>query len=266
MANIKKNKGKTKNTKSKATTTKTTKKQPQTRSSRHVAPATHKVKVRKVRFGRILLVLTILFLLVYLVMQVFSFPIKNIYIAGNDFLSDQEIIELAHIEDYPSMFKYTKSEIEGNLEKNTYIKEAKVKKKNLKEIHITIEENKPLFYDSSKEKTILLDRTEVESDLNAPILLNYVPDTIYESFIDKLSLVDNNIMYKISEIKYDPNDVDDERFLLTMNDGNYVYLTLYKFEKINNYVDIIKEVLTKYKKEKGTLFLDEGEYFEVFKN
>ena len=41
----------------------------------------------------------------------------------------------------------------------------------------------------------------------------------------------------MSEIKYDPNDVDDERFIITMNDGNYVYLTLHKFNKINHYLE-----------------------------
>ena len=44
-----------------------------------------------------------------------------------------------------------------------------------------------------------------------------------------------------------------------MNDGNQVYLTLNKFTKIDNYLDIIKEFDNK----KGILYLDSGEYFEV---
>ena len=63
----------------------------------------------------------------------------------------------------------------------------------------------------------------------------------------------------LGEIKYDPNNVDDERFLLFMNDGNYVYINLNKFKSINSYMDIIK----KFKTEKGILFLDSGEYFKV---
>ena len=49
-----------------------------------------------------------------------------------------------------------------------------------------------------------------------------------------------------------------------MNDGNYVYINLRTMKKINNYVEIMKEVLSKYDEEKGILFLDEGEYFKVF--
>jgi cell division septal protein FtsQ len=79
-----------------------------------------------------------------------------------------------------------------------------------------------------------------------------------------LLLIDEEIYMRISEIQYDPNEVDDKRFYLTMNDGNSVYLTLKTFEKLNNYLDILKEVISKYKDKKGILFLDEGEYFEVF--
>ena len=71
--------------------------------------------------------------------------------------------------------------------------------------------------------------------------------------------IDYGIVKRMSEIKYDPNEVDDERFLITMNDGNYVYLTLNKFNKINHYLDIIKEFDNK----KGVLYLDSGEYFKV---
>ena len=44
-----------------------------------------------------------------------------------------------------------------------------------------------------------------------------------------------------------------------MNDGNYVYLTLNKFLKINSYLDIVKEFNNK----KGILYLDSGEYFKI---
>ena len=75
-----------------------------------------------------------------------------------------------------------------------------------------------------------------------------------------MGLLNKDILIRISEIKYDPNDIDNERFYLTMNDGNYVYLTLNKFDKINNYLEIVKTFNNK----KGILYLDSGEYFEIF--
>ena len=69
--------------------------------------------------------------------------------------------------------------------------------------------------------------------------------------------IDEDIMPIISEIKYDKNDVDDERFLFSMNDGNYVYITLSKMRKINNYGKIVESI----KDQKGILYLDYGNYF-----
>lgn len=222
-----------------------------------------KVKRRRLRIGRVLLVFLVLFFLFYLLSRLLSFPIRSIFISGNTLLSDQEIIELAHLENYPSYFSYTKGDIRRKLEKNTYIMKAKVTKKRWREIWIEIEENKPLFYDSSAEKTVLKDKTLVEDDAIVPILLNYVPDTIYDLFVTNMAKIEEDVFYRISEIKYDPNDVDEGRFLFTMNDGNYVYVTVRHMDKINHYVDIMKEVLSKYNDEKGILYLDEGEYFKV---
>ena len=75
-----------------------------------------------------------------------------------------------------------------------------------------------------------------------------------------MSKINRDILNRISEIKYDPNSVDKERFIFTMNDGNYVYLTLIHFEKINNYVEILKN----FESQKGILYLDSGEYFQVY--
>jgi len=223
-----------------------------------------KKKKIKIRFGRILLVFLVLFFILYLFSKIFSFPIKNIYVIGNTLFSYQEIIEMSSLENYPSYFSFTKSQLEKKLEKNTYILNATIKKKRFKEIYIEILENRPLFYDTSKEKTVLKDKTLVDTKFETPILLNYIPDTLYDKFIEKVSNIDLDIINRISEIKYDPNEVDEERFLFMMNDGNYVYITLSKMEKINNYIAIMREVLAKYDEEKGILYLDEGEYFKVF--
>ena len=71
--------------------------------------------------------------------------------------------------------------------------------------------------------------------------------------------LDTDIIRRISEMQYDPNDVDPNRFLFTMDDGNYVYLTANQLSNINNYVTII----SKNKEKKGILYLDSGEYFQV---
>ena len=70
-------------------------------------------------------------------------------------------------------------------------------------------------------------------------------------FLDTLS--------KIGAIEYKPNDYDKDRFLLYMDDGNMVYLTLTKFKMINHY----NEVLTQLENHKGILYLDSGNHFKI---
>ena len=62
-----------------------------------------------------LLLITLIIVGVYFLTLI---PIKNIYITGNNYLTDQEIIELAEIENYPSFLKTTSSKIKKRLKNN----------------------------------------------------------------------------------------------------------------------------------------------------
>ncbi|MBE6152354.1 MAG: FtsQ-type POTRA domain-containing protein [Firmicutes bacterium] len=219
-------------------------------------------KRRRVKIGAVLVFLIILVLLLSLFFGILSKPITNIYISGNNYLSDQEVIELGALDNYPSAIKNLSLLIKKRLEKSDLIISAKVKKKGFTRVYIEIEENRPLVFNSSINQTILLDGTTINEKMPSSTLVNYVPDTIYDSFINAIKGIENNVLERVSEILYNPNDVDAERFLLIMDDGNYVYLTLRKFDSINNYINIIK----KFGDKKGILYLDSGEYFKVLDN
>lgn len=219
-----------------------------------------KIVKRRIKYSRIFVVLIILFLIVSLILKITSLRITNIYISGNEILKDQEIIDIAKLSDYPKTIKNSTWTIEDRLNKNPLIKKSKVSKENLTIIKIEVEENKPIFYNTMTSKTILEDGSEIDNRYDVPILINYVPDFIFLEFKQKMSLINKDVLSKISEIKYDPNDIDDKRFLMTMIDGNYVYLTISRFEIINNYISIIKNFNDK----KGILYLDVGNVFEYF--
>lgn len=222
-----------------------------------------KVEIKKkkirIRFDLIFIFLLILTVIISSIYYIINMRITNIYISGNNYLTDQQVIELANLQDYPKTLKNSSSKIEKKLEENIYIKDASVSKKRFTQVNITIEENRPLFYNSLTTKTILLDKKETNDKFNVPILINHIPETIYNEFVGKIGLIDTNVLNKISEIQYNPDEVDDERFLFTMNDSNYVYLTLKSLEKINSYNDIVKQFDNK----KGILYLNSGGYFEI---
>lgn len=217
-----------------------------------------KTRKRKIKYKRILLTLLVFTALFYCGYEAFSGPITNIFIEGNRYLSDQTIIELVNISNYPSSFKVSPSKIEEILEDNIYIKKAEVSKKGFKEIYIKVTENKPLLYSEMTKKTILFDGQNVSSKFEVPVLVNEIPNDMLERFLNNLSEVNDDVFGRISEIKYDPN-IDIERFLFTMIDGNYVYIDVNKLANINDYLNIIKNFPNK----KGILYLDSGSHFQV---
>ena len=216
-------------------------------------------KKRKLKVKNLLIVLLIFIVILLGVAFLTDVKLNNIIVKGNSLYSDWEIIEMAGLDDYPSSLKTLSNTVAKRLEDNDYIKNVKVLRPSLTKIVISVEENLPLFYYLPEDKTILTDKTEVTDNFPVPTVINYVPDNIYSDFLKSMSSIDYDIIKRISEIKYDPNEVDDGRFFLTMNDGNQVYLTLNKFTKLDDYLDIIKEFDNK----KGILYLDSGEYFEV---
>lgn len=228
-----------------------------------MAKKTEKKMKKKVKL-KILPVIIALLLFCILGISFFylsKIPIKNIYVKGNKYFSDQEIIDLAKIDSYPSFIKTTSNSIKKNISKNPLIEKVTIKKKLLAEVHITIEEYNILFRKEENSKIVLSNKQELTDDYlyQIPLLLNYVPDTKYDSFIKGMNQVKEDIKTQISEIKYYPNEQDEDRFLLYMNDGNSVYLTLTKFKQINYY----EEVLEKVEGKKGILYLDSGNHFQI---
>lgn len=217
-------------------------------------------KKRKIKIKKIFNFLILICILAAAIVYIYDLKISTIIVKGNNLYTDWDIIKKAKLDNYPSSMQNLSAIIESTLKKDPYIKEAKVKKINLTKVEITVKENQPLFYYVPNNKTVLSDGTEVSDNYSVPTLINYVPNKIYSRFIKEMNNIDYKIIKRVSEIKYDSNEVDEERFLLTMNDGNYVYLTLSKFNRINHYLDIVKEFNNK----KGILYLDSGEYFQVF--
>ena len=219
---------------------------------------------RKIKAVPILILLVAIVLLYFLIKLVFGIKIQNIYVKGNMNLSDEYIIEKAKLEDYPSYYKNLSFIVENRLKSDIFIKEAKVRRQFFAVINIEVEENNVLFYKENDGRYVLEDgqeTSEVPYAINPITVVNYIPDTIYNNFVKKMSLVPEDVRTKISEIKYDPSDYDQSRFMLYMKDGNYVYITLTKFDSLNYYNEIYPTLEGK----KGILYLDSGNHFQEIK-
>ena len=183
---------------------------------------------------------------------------QNIFIEGNTFVKDNDIITTSGFKDYPYLFRLKTKDIEKKVLTIPYIKSVKIKKGILGSITFVITEDKPLFYNRNNDKVVLSSGREIEDTLKGiPILINYVPDVYYTKLIQKLSDIDENVLTLISEIEYSPwtsNNVliDEERFLLRMNDTNIVYTNLLHIDKLNKYIEIYATLEDK----KGIIYLD----------
>lgn len=219
-----------------------------------------KVKFKVVPF---LILCVVLILLYFIVNFSLELKIKNIFIYDNKILSDQEIIELAELEDYPSFFKTIPSKVEKKIKFNSIIKDVSIKRGFFNVLNIYIKEYKILFIKKTNNKLVLENASEIDliSDVSAPTLLNEVDNSIYSKFISEMTNINEEVKDKISEIKYIPSEYDKTRFLLYMKDGNFVYININKFNNLNYYNEIYPTLNNK----KGTLYLDSGNHFEVFK-
>lgn len=222
-----------------------------------------KKKVKKKGF--IVIILT-LYLIIMTFYYAYMMPVKNIIVKDNNIVSDNEIINLANINNNTKLFFMNTNKVIRDIKSNPIVNDVKIKRWFNGDVTIIIKENKILFYNVLKKVYVLSNGVESENvNINGiPNLINYVPDDIYKGLINKMSEIDSNIISYISEIEYSPlqildkdkNEnitVDDERFLLRMNDKNHVYINLPNFEKLSKYEEYYAEIG---EDKKGTFLLD----------
>lgn len=211
---------------------------------------------------QLLIIGLIIYLLLATVFKLLGNNIRNIYIDGNIYLTDQQVIDTAKLTNYPNIYQNNWLVIKSRLLKSPYIENVNVSYSWYNKVNIKIVERKRLFLYKHDNQLYLEDGTVIANDHNTvPLVVNYVPKNILKNMIKKMSLLSNQTIARISDITYQPNDVDKERFLLNMIDGNVVYINIIRFENLNKY-DSIKEQIDN---KTGILNLDYGTNFEVKK-
>ncbi len=230
-------------------------------------------KKRKIKFGGILVIILLIYILLSVAYYIWKMPIKNVIIEGNYYLKDNYIINYLDINN-DSIFKIRKSKIKKKLLELDLVSNAKIRKNYLGKLYITIEEEKILFYNWNNKKIVLSSGKEIDKNdnyLGVPTLINYVPDDIYDELLIKFNKIDREIISLISEIEYNPSEingkvVDSKRFLFRMNDGNVVYINTTNIEKINSYLELYEAIVNKNGDVRGCLYLDSNSENKHFNN
>ncbi len=215
---------------------------------------------RKVKLKSFLILLLLLAIIGFSLYMYSNMRVRNIYVTGNNYVKESELLNSTKLIDYPKLSEVSVKNITKELLNNPWVKDVHVHKSLLGKITIEIKENKPLYYNLAGN-IVLSNGAIIEDDLKLllPYQKNEIRTDIYEKFLKAFINVNQDILVKISEIEYKASELDNERFLLYMIDGNYVYITLSKINLLNSYNEIYPTLEGK----KGILHLDSGNHFEI---
>ena len=131
-------------------------------------------KKRGIEIKKIFVLLFLLIVVGGVFYYVIQMPIQNIYIKGNQIVSDDEIISIAKLDTYPSFLLTTSKSIKNRLKKNQYIEDVSIKKKFGNIVTISVFEYQMIALTKDDNKIILsngkkIDNTYEISDV--PVLI-----------------------------------------------------------------------------------------------
>lgn len=207
-----------------------------------------KRKKLKLKLNVVFNALLILVIAGLLISYVLTLKIKNIKILGTTEIKDINIIEKINISDYPYIYKLNIKKSEKTLEEIPLIKDVKIKRNIFGKLTIEIEEEKILFFYKYNNKYITNSGNSITDEkeyYGYPTLINFTPDTVFESFVNGLNKIDYNIIKMINEIEYTPYKsadgtiIDNNHFTLKMNDTNTVMIDTVNIKNLNKYQTII---------------------------
>ena len=227
---------------------------------------------RKLNKKALLVIVLTLYLFIMAFYYCFNLPIKSIVIKGNTNTLDEEIIKLGNINSYNKILGLNTKKVKNDIMENKAITSVKIKKQLNGTLLIDVKEQNILFYNLLNKVYVYengITSENVSNKLGIPTLINYTPSDIYDNLIKKLNNINIDILKKVSEIEYSPDIknekvIDKNRFLLRMNDGNYIYINLANMDNLNKYEEIYA---TLDEKQKGILNLDstsKGVVFQPF--
>ncbi len=234
---------------------------------------TKTVVKRRLNIKRVFLLVVLFSLAFMLIKEVFKLEIDTILVSGNDYLSASDIIDVSGLKIENSFLKVSKREVCKNIKTLSLVDSCTLKKSLDRKVKIIITENKPLFYYLNEEKVVLssMDAVELENTFGIPTLINYVPEKVLDEFTSGLSHISGDIIRSISEIEYTPSTnskgayIDEERFMLSMNDGNIIYINNKHLDILESYDKIYAHVSLKTGGKKGTYNFDSDFDNYIFK-
>jgi cell division protein FtsQ len=196
--------------------------------------------------------------------------LQNVSITGNTYLSDEIIHKQIELNKQMNFWEIETDVVKEKLLVFEQIENVEVDKSWYNTITITIEEHRHIaylqidgqYFPIIENGNVLEALEENEWPVDAPILVNWQKGEKLHALASQLIKMEQQISSRISEIHYNPSDIDPWRILLFMNDGYEVTATVSNLaDNIAVYPSILKELKMEGYPE-GIIHLEVGSYFE----
>lgn len=206
------------------------------------------IKKRRLNIKRAFILALVIFIIGGMLYYAFKLNVSSVTVSGANYISDSEIIKASNVLN-KKFLMVTSHQACKNIKNNDLIDTCKIKKSWWLKINIIVTENKPLFIYKESGSVMLSNGSQTQKSIyGIPTLINYVPKKVLSKFIKGLTQIDDDIIQSISEIEYAPslNEdgslIDEERFMMTMNDGNVVYINNRNLKVLNKYEKIYASI------------------------
>ncbi len=218
---------------------------------------------RTTRHTYMLIAIIVLLIIVIVFMPIYS--IEGFEVEGNDFLNDNLIIKETGIKDKTSLINIFVKDIKLD-NKNEYIEGIKLNYKlSSKTLEIKVDEIKPAYHDD--ENTYYLnnndDLLKTDKSFATPYIDSSIKDKdLKDKIISEITKLPYDIFLQIDTISSGKYKKDKNVLLITMHDGNDIYIYPEQIYSKLKYYNQIKFILNQNKKGEGNIYLFMGDYYE----
>jgi len=198
-----------------------------------------KKKKQKRRRCFVLVILFLLFLLIFFFSDMSK--VKNITISGCQVTNPEDIIEQLPIRSKETyFFKVNKNQIANEIEKMIFIEKAEISKDLIGNIKIKIQENNASLYGYINNILYVVDQDGViEQDQQqkwitnvqrCPQMMNF-DEEHFKMFVKAYIKLPSVIQNQISSIVFEPDEKDQTKCKLELNDGKIFYVRIENMKK-----------------------------------
>lgn len=195
-----------------------------------------KIKKKKQKRRRCFVLIVLLIIACIVFMTGSASKVKKISISGCHLTNQESIIENISIKSKETyFFKVNCSQIEKEINQMLFVKKATVKKDLLGNVKITVQENNAMLYSYIDNVLYLVDEDGVMEKDEKQEKLSYVqryPQAMnfdekhLKQFIKEYKQLPSVIKNQISSIVFEPNDKDQTKCKLELDDGKIFYVRI----------------------------------------